>query len=149
MRGMCSGGERMRTRWRCRRSRGLGDAGGSCRGVQVPYTLRALPLTFRNMASIPKESVTIAARTKTAPGRLLAIRAARAAVHATAATTEIHAADPRSLAVLASATFTTAKMMRKPALPIVEMLSRSSRFASTIVEPAVMNSPSSGSFQPQ
>ncbi|MCJ7831996.1 MAG: hypothetical protein MUP92_00935 [Actinobacteria bacterium] len=37
--------------------------------------------------------------------------------------------------------------MRKPALLIVEMLSRFKRFASTIVDPAVMNSPSRGSFQ--
>lgn len=104
----------------------MASAAGSAMPVAVdeegksPYTLRALPLTFRNMASIPKESVTIAARTKTAPGRLLAIRAARAAVHATAATTEIHAADPRSLAVLASATFTTAKIPppTMPPMPI-------------------------------
>ena len=38
-------------------------------------------------------------------------------------------------------------MMRNPALPIVEMLSRSRTFASTSVTAAVMISPSSGWFQ--
>src|SRR5665647_1403009 len=53
----------------------------------------------------------------------------------------------RCFDVRASARFTTAKMMRKPALPMVEMLWRSKTFASTSVAPAVMRSPSSGWFQ--
>ena len=66
--------------------------------------------------------------------------------HAAAANTEIQAADPRSFDVRASAAFTTAKMMRNPALPIVAMFLRFTTFARTIVAPAVMNSPSRGWF---
>ena len=86
----------------------------------------------------------MAPRTEAAPRLLLAGRAARAPTRATAATSEIQAAEPRTWEVLASATFTTAKMIKKPALPMVEMLSRFNRFASTIVAATVMNNPSSG-----
>ena len=81
-----------------------------------------------------------------APSRLLfATRAPSAPTHAAAASTEIHGrVDPRRRAVRASAAFTTAKMMRKPALPMVEMLSRFCRFAIKAIDPAVMSSPSIG-----
>jgi hypothetical protein len=61
-------------------------------------------------------------------------------MQATAATTEIQAREPRELDLRASAALTPAKMMRKPALPIVEILARSSTLASARVAAAVMSS---------
>ena len=77
------------------------------------------PLTRRNVASIPNDTAIMTPSTDAAPMLLLAISATSALVQATAATIEIHAFDPRSLEVRASAELTTAKMMRNPALPIV------------------------------
>lgn len=87
------------------------------------------------------------ARTVAGPTVLSASSAASAPAHAVAARTEIHGVDPRWRAVRASAAFTTAKMMRRPELPMVEMLFKSSAFASTIVDPEVISGPSIGWFQ--
>ena len=56
-------------------------------------------------------------------------------------------ADPRCRAVRASASFTVATTMRKPALRMVEMLFRFSTLASSMVTPAVISKPTSGWFQ--
>lgn len=86
-------------------------------------------------------------RTEAAPGVVHASSATRAATQAAAATPEIQGADPRSRAVRDSARCTAAKTVRKPALPIVEMLSRSKTLAARTVAADVRSSPSSGRFQ--
>src|SRR5665648_327695 len=64
---------------------------------QNTYARSPRPVTCRNTASMPNDTATIAARTPADPRLLLARSAASAPAQATAATIEIHGADPRCL----------------------------------------------------
>ena len=69
------------------------------RWSRVTYAWMGLPLIFRKVDSMPKDNATIATKTLTDSRLLLAMSAANAATHATAAAPEIHGVDPRLRAV--------------------------------------------------
>jgi hypothetical protein len=70
-----------------------------CMPRWVVYAWIGLPLSFRNVASMPKDKAIIATKTLADSRLLLAMSAANAPTHATAAAAEIHGVDPRLRAV--------------------------------------------------
>ena len=97
-----------------------------------------------------KENPTIASNTQSSCGDVIAlctINIASASRQSALPVTDIHLLAPVFVANRALAKFTPANIMRKPELPIIEMLVRSKRFAISSVNAEVISNPSIGRLQ--